>query len=388
MSLARGRGLAVRVLIAVVLLLDIAALNATGFAASAAEIARYQPMPPPPLSADAVFVKDLTSDTELLALNPDTPLPPASLTKIVSALVILERANFDDVVEIAEVDLVDPTESQVGLVAGDRLTVRDLFVGMLVPSGNDATLALARHIGEGILGDGASPKETVAQFVALMNETAHDLGATTAHFANPTGIDADGHVMSARDIATVATAALEDPFFAETVNTTNAVLPSEVRPDGYPIQTTNLLLLEGAVNGVKTGTSEKAGGCLVTTYLVGSNEVLTVVLGSDVATTADGFPDNTARFAETRALFDTIQADYVWLDPAAPGVVAGLLDELLVWDASLAPNTLLPVPAESSGSLRYRLVLEPPTEPQASAGMVQFYIGETLLTEQPALQAN
>src|SRR5215210_1744928 len=113
----------------------------------AAEIARYRPMSPPSISADAVFVTDISTGTELFAQNADEPLPPASLTKIVSALVVLERANLEDTVEILEEDLVSTEESQVGLKAGDRLSVRDLLHGMLIPSGNDATLALARYVG-------------------------------------------------------------------------------------------------------------------------------------------------------------------------------------------------------------------------------------------------
>src|SRR5215208_918701 len=116
-------------------------------AAQAAEIARYQPISPPAISADAVFVTDISTGTELFAQNADEPLPPASLTKIAAALVVLERANLEDSVEILEDDLVSPEESQVGLKAGDRLSVRDLLHGMLIPSGNDATLALARHVG-------------------------------------------------------------------------------------------------------------------------------------------------------------------------------------------------------------------------------------------------
>ena len=121
-------------------------------------VARYRPMSPPPISADAVFVTDISTGTELFAQNADEPLPPASLTKIVSALVVLDRANLDDTVEILEDDLVSTEESQVGLMAGDRLSVRDLLHGMLIPSGNDATLALARHVGTAVLGDGASAR--------------------------------------------------------------------------------------------------------------------------------------------------------------------------------------------------------------------------------------
>ena len=356
-------------------------------AARAAEIARYQPMPPPPITANAVYVTDISTGTELFAQNADESLPPASLTKIVSALVVLERANLDDTIEILKDDLVSAEESQVGLMEGDRLTVRDLLHGMLIPSGNDATLALARYVGASALGDGASSEQAVAKFVSMMNDKAAELGATASHFANPTGIDQDGHVMSARDVATLTKAALQNPLFAEIVAKPEAVLSSKLVPDGYRVTTTNQLLAEGVVTGVKTGTTAKAGGCLVTSFAVGPNEIVAVVLGSDVSEGTDGSQDTSARFAETRALLDAVKADYLWLDPTSPGVVSGLVEELSVWDVDLAGDDLLPVPASSGDDVRYRLVLAPPSAPEDPAGEVQFYVGERLLSERTALQA-
>jgi serine-type D-Ala-D-Ala carboxypeptidase (penicillin-binding protein 5/6) len=356
-------------------------------AAHAAEIARYQPMPPPPITANAVYVTDISTGTELFAQNADESLPPASLTKIVSALVVLERANLDDTIEILKDDLVSAEESQVGLMEGDRLTVRDLLHGMLIPSGNDATLALARYVGASALGDGASSEQAVAKFVSMMNDKAAELGATASHFANPTGIDQDGHVMSARDVATLTKAALQNPLFAEIVAKPEAVLSSKLVPDGYRVTTTNQLLAEGVVTGVKTGTTAKAGGCLVTSFAVGPNEIVAVVLGSDVSEGTDGSQDTSARFAETRALLDAVKADYLWLDPTSPGVVSGLVEELSVWDVDLAGDDLLPVPASSGDDVRYRLVLAPPSAPEDPAGEVQFYVGEQLLSERTALQA-
>ena len=354
--------------------------------AHAAAIARYQPMAPPPISADAVFVADISTGSELYALNAEVPLPPASLTKIVSALVVLERADLEDTVEILEEDLVSVEESQVGLVAGDRLSVRDLLHGMLIPSGNDATLALARHVGAAI-GEQTSAAGAVAEFVSMMNAKAAELGATSSHFANPTGIDDEGHVMSARDVAIVTKAALQNPLFSEIVATTETVLDSELKPEGYRVTTTNQLLAEGIVTGVKTGTTADAGGCLVTSFAVGPNTIVAVILGSDVGETTEGLQDTTARFAETRALLDAVEADYLWLDPTSPGAVSGLAEELSVWEVDLATDALLPVPANSAGEVRYRLVLAPPSGPDNPAGQVQFYIGEQLLSERVALQA-
>jgi D-alanyl-D-alanine carboxypeptidase (penicillin-binding protein 5/6) len=373
--------------VVVVLLLVTVNVASTISRAGAAEIARYQPPAPPPLSAKAVYVTDVTSGTELFALNPDAPLPPASLTKIVSALVILERANLADTVEIIPEDLVSPEESQVGLVAGDRLTVRDLLLGVLIPSGNDATRTLARHVGVAALGSQVEPERAIEEFVSLMNDKAHELGATSSHFENPTGIDAESHVMSARDIAIVTTAALKNPVFVEIVASPTAVLVSQSRPEGYAVQTTNALLAEGAVTGVKTGTTPAAGGCLVTLLPVGPNNVVAVVLGSDVAETTDGLQDNTARLADTRALLAAVTADYAWLDPGEAGSIAGLWEELQVWKVDLRDESLLPVPVAAASQLRYRLILQPPAAPREQAGEVRFFIGDRLLSARPALQS-
>ncbi len=272
-------------------------------------------------------------------------------------------------------------------MAGDRLSARDLLFGALIPSGNDATRALARHVGNESLGEPADPEQAIDAFVSLMNEKAQQLGATDSHFENPTGIDAEGHVMSARDVATVTAEALKNPLFAEIVATPSAVLDSETRPDDYPVQTTNLLLQEGVVTGVKTGTTPAAGGCLVTSFPVGTNTVLAVVLGSELAETAEGAQDNSARFADTRALFTAVTSSYAWLNPSEPGIVAGLQEELNVWQVDLPDEILVPVPAGETSRLRYRLVLQPPSTPQEPAGEVQFFVDDRLLSEQTAMQA-
>jgi hypothetical protein len=125
----------------------------------------------------------------------------------------------------------------------------------------------------------------------------------------------------------------------------------------------------------------------VTSFSVGPNQVVAVILGSDVGEATDGSQDTSARFAETRALLDAVKADYLWVDPTSPGVVSGLAEELSVWEVDLATSDLLPVPANGADDVRYRLVLAPPAAPESPAGEVQFYVGEQLLSERAALQA-
>ena len=220
-----------------------------------------------------------------------------------------------------------------------------------------------------------------------MNDRAQSLGATATHFENPTGMDAPGHEMSARDVALVTSAALRQPALAEAVSTASAVLPSKLLPDGYPVKTTNELLLTGEANGVKTGTTPNAGGCLVTSFSVGPNLVIAVVLGSEFTESSDGVQDNSARYEDTRTILAAARDDYVWIDPTAPGNVVGLDDELAIWGTALAQDALLPVPTAAASEVRYRLVLGPPSSSAEAVGEVQFFVGERLISARPTLQA-
>jgi len=342
---------------------------------------------PSSITAKGVYVFDRRSGVPLFARDADLPLPPASLTKIVAALVVLERADLEQMITIQESDLVSPEESQVGLVAGDVLSARDLLFGALIPSGNDATLALARTIGAADLEESATEDEAIARFVELMNAKAAEIGATSTHLIYPTGVDREGHVMSARDVATAAAVALENSLFAEIVSTERVTLPSQVRPEGYEVFTTNDLLVEGLVNGVKTGSTPLAGGCLATSFDLGPGQVVAVVLGSDYTEDAEGFPNYSQRFADTRTLMAAAESDYVWLDLTSPDTLQGLSEELAVWDVALPEQLQVPVPVQDTSQLRYRLRLGPPDSADGATGELQVYIGDALLLSQPTVVA-
>ncbi len=343
---------------------------------------------PSSITAKGVFVFDRRSGVPLFERDADLPLPPASLTKIVAALVVLERAELDQMIAIKEYDLVSPEESQVGLIAGDVLSARDLLFGALIPSGNDATLALARTIGAADLGESARDDEAIARFVEFMNEKAAAIGATSSHLVYPTGVDREGHVMSARDVAIASAVALENPIFAEIVSTERATLPSQVRPEGYEIFTTNDLLVEGLVNGVKTGSTPQAGGCLATSFDLGPGHIVAVVLGSTFTEDAEGFPNYSQRFVDARTLMTAAESDYVWLDLTAPDTLKGLTEELAVWDVALPEQIQAPVPVQDMSQLRYRLRLAPPDSADGVAGELQVFVGEALLLSQPTVVAS
>ncbi len=223
--------------------------------------------------AAAAVLMDASRGDVLFARNPDDQLPPASITKILTALVILEQGTLTDTV------VVSPTAAQVGgfrlgLRAGQRISLGDLLAAILIRSANDAAEAAAEHVGHGLAG-----------FVALMNAKAQALGMDRSHFANPHGLDAPGHYTTARDMAVLTRVALENPTFADLVRTreTRVIIYKPGRRGVVPaprlILTHNRLLstVEGA-DGVKTGYTGLAGRCLVASASRSGQRMIAVLL--------------------------------------------------------------------------------------------------------------
>src|SRR5215210_8557265 len=160
----------------------------------------------PEIETSAWSLADANSGRYLVGENPDEPLPIGSVTKIMSAFVVLEEGvDLDEEVTISSEaeSYVGTTYSNVGLIAGERLSVRDLLVASLVPSGTEAVYALAEHVGDG----------SVENFVGMMNDKASEMGLKNTHFEDPAGLDASGHYSSARDLAAITREAMEYPVF-------------------------------------------------------------------------------------------------------------------------------------------------------------------------------
>jgi D-alanyl-D-alanine carboxypeptidase len=223
-------------------------------------------------AASAILV-DANSGVVLFERSPDAPRPPASVTKILTALVILEHGRLADTV-VASRAAAQTTGHRLGLRAGQRISLGDLLAAILIRSANDAAVAAAEHVG----GD-------LAGFVALMNEKAGDLGMASSQFSNPHGLDERSHYTTARDMATLTRAALEHPTFAELVRTRQARLTiwkpgrRTLVPQTRFVQSHNRLLgqLDGA-DGVKTGYTDSAGRCLVASASRGSHRMIAVLL--------------------------------------------------------------------------------------------------------------
>ena len=251
----------------------------------------------PELMAKSALLVDLDSGQTLYSLRPDVPLPPASTAKLMTALIVLQQADLDNVVTISPVAAATPG-SRMGLTAGQTLTVRDLLYGLLLPSGNDAAVALAEHVAG-----------SEASFVELMNEQAALLGLQATHFAGPHGMDADGQTgRTATDLSRIAQAALEYPLFTQIVATPAAEV------GGLSLTNTNELLgkYPGA-DGIKTGTSDAAGKCLVASTTRQGHRLVAIVLGSQ------------ERYADVRAMFDYAASGWQWTTTDLP-------DSRLAWE--------------------------------------------------------
>jgi D-alanyl-D-alanine carboxypeptidase len=245
---------------------------------------RWVIAPPPDVSAPSWILFDDQSNWVISSQDPNGRRSPASTTKIMTALVVAEHADFDEMVTISE-SAPNAGESEIGIVAGEVISVADLLSAVLVRSANDAAVALAEYVGG-----------TVEGFAALMNEKAADLGMTNSHFLNPHGLDEEGHYTTAADELKMTQALLDNPQLSSMVALRRIDFPTA--PDGTRRggRATNQLLdsYPGAV-GVKTGYTLQASLVLAAAAEREGRRLLAVVMGSE---------GTNAHFVDADALLD------------------------------------------------------------------------------------
>jgi D-alanyl-D-alanine carboxypeptidase (penicillin-binding protein 5/6) len=380
-----ARGLLLTV--AASLLIILSSLNGAFAASALAQETIWQAPQPPSVTAEAVYSVDITRGLELYSKNADERLPMGSTAKIATALAVVEYLDPDTEITIAEGDPVsDPTMySNMGLQPGMVFTVEELLYGLLIPSGNDAATALARVIGTELTGGTGDP---IAAFMDALNQLVVSLGATNSHFSTPHGLEGDGpHYTTARDLAILTTRLLQNPLLAEIVGTSQVTLTSRGEDaTELSLATTNKLLgVDDSVIGVKTGSTEPAGGCLVIATKQGENTVVTVILGSDLEYGGETGYLVDARWDDVDAVLRGINQNYRWVDLGDSGLLDGLNAELAAWEVELNSTGSIVVPV-SQGDLRYRLELGPPGEPEAEVGHVLFFAGSTVVAELPVYQ--
>jgi len=312
---------------------------------------------PPSPEATAALLLDVATQTPLYEKNAGQRCAPASTTKMMTALVALERGHLSDSVVVQAGDLA--VDSLLGLGAGEVWALEDLLYALLLPSDNAAALVIARHIAG-----------SEAAFVALMNERAAHWGLRNTHFANPHGYDDPQHYSTAHDLAQVALRGLANPVFATMVAT------RQRRVGRRTLVNLNQLLgaYEGA-EGIKTGTTDQAGQCLISLARRPDGRALCIVLGS-----AD-------RYRDSRLLLDYYFATYrtvsLKLGPKGLNRIRTLDGREAVLVLGEHPQVLLlcwQLPSLRVQRLS-RAVGAPDTD--GSVGSARFTLGTVLLAEVP-----
>jgi len=312
----------------------------------------------PKVDAEAALLVHMDTGQILCAKNEHEPRAPASFVKIATALVALEHARLDDRITIEAIDLTTP--SMVRLLRGDRYSLHDLLVALLVPSDNVAALAVARHVAG-----------TVPTFVEWMNQLARDLGLHNTHFANPHGLDDPEGYMSAYDAAILARYAMTNPTFADLVGRKEALVGYYLWPS-----TNELFTMYPGVKGIKTGTTERAGHCFIGLVDRPQGKALTVVMGSG------------DRWADTLQLLNFFYAAYaeVRVD-LPPNALNRYLDPDGGWRQLYLkePVTLLTNPANVDAVSFFRRLdnLTASPSPDEPVGSLMVWLDGYLWTELP-----
>lgn len=234
------------------------------------------------VSAGAGALFDVTDANVLYSKNATERMYPASITKVMTALIAIEEGNLSDIVTVTgDAVITEPGASLCGIKPGDQITMEQLLYGLMMPSGNDAANAIAVHMAG-----------SMDAFVDRMNERAKELGATQTHFMNPSGLSNDDHYTTAYDLYLIFNEALKLPLFREIIHT-QSYTAQYTDASGAPVsQTWNVgnWYQKGdtetpaglTVLGGKTGTTKAAGYCLIMAVDDSSGgEYISVVLKSD-----------------------------------------------------------------------------------------------------------
>lgn len=237
-------------------------------------------------AANAVVV-NADTNTVLYRKNEAEKIAPASTAKMITALTVLECCSPDDEMRVgAEIEMIDSNSSIAWLMQGDTLTVRQLLIALMLPSGNDAAYTLAVNAGKSIAANNnLTDQEAVKVFMERVNEKAKQLGVTNSNFVVPDGYDADGQFTTAYDLAIISKACLENPVISEIVASYRSY---EKWTNGREVtyNNSNELLNPNSpyyrpeVIGLKTGTSSRGGACIVSAAVIDGETYICVVMGS------------------------------------------------------------------------------------------------------------
>lgn len=305
---------------------------------------------------------------QLWARDPDSRRAMASTTKIMTSVVVLENADLDEVVEVKK-RTVRNGESVMGLIPGERYTVRDLLKGVLVQSGNDAAELLAEHVGGSIPG-----------FVAMMNDKARALDLRNTHFTNPHGMDHKGHYTSADDLTSLARYAMRNDEFRSMVGRRTATVRSNLYTHSLVSHNVLLKTYKGA-EGIKTGWTDDAGYCIVVAAERHGIELVGTVLGA---------PSEGGRAQQAKRLLDWGFRHYRSRRLAAAGDAFGRVpvsDYMERTVGAVAAAETSAAVFDLAGEVKQRVSLNKgipaPVEAGDTVGTLTVYQGKTVLKQIP-----
>lgn len=253
-------------------------------------------------TAEAVILYEMNSDTLIYGYNPDTPMDPAGMNKLMTALLAVELGQPEDRVSVTReaLDAVAIGAVSAGLKVGEILTLEDLLYLMMVGSANDAAAVIAEHIGG-----------SQELFVARMNQRAAELGCTNTRFQNPHGLEHEDQYTTARDLAKITAAALENELFSQLFSAVEYTVPATEESEERQVVTTNYLMSQDhkqydeRVTGGKTGALSTTDRSLVCTAESGGCRFLSVVMSAKGSVTSNGLSvTRFGSFEETRDLLD------------------------------------------------------------------------------------
>ena len=243
---------------------------------------------------------DLDHGSVMFAQNIHEKSYPASITKIMTAILAFKHGNMDDIVTIpAEALNQESGSTEIGFQEGDQVTLDELLHGLLIYSGNDAAVAIAQHIGG-----------SVDQFVEMMNQEALELGATNTHFANPSGLQDENHYTTVRDLTKLLSYALQNDTFRQIYCTSEYTTSATASaPEGLHFLSTMFKKMDspevngGEIEGGKTGYTGEAGQCLASLAKVDDVEYILVTAGAPGGPSTEPY-----HIEDAKAVYNRIQA--------------------------------------------------------------------------------
>lgn len=305
----------------------------------------------PKVMAETAIVMDMDTEEILYAKGIDEKRAPASTTKILTAMLAIEKVPFETQITFTdEVNNIEAGSTHIGIKPGETLTMKDCAYAILLASANEVSSGVAEYIGT-----------TVPAFVDMMNQRAKELGCTNTHFVNANGLYDENHYTTARDLAIIAKAAFQNETFREVVKTPYYIIPkTNITDEERWLNNHHKMILQGSEYyegclGGKTGYTEKAGNTLVT-YAERNGRKLVCALLADV--------NIVAQYTDTKALlnygFDSFQrldTTAVSLSPAKSDELGKQLEEKGLLSTALE-TTSISVPKELTEELTYKTTLE------------------------------